>query len=190
VTSPVVPAGRLRDRDQPRLTAGGLVLRPWTPADAGCLVEAYLDPAIQRWHVRSMNEAGALEWVAERERRWRAELGVDWAVVDQGVVAGRVGFGSLDLVAGRGEAAFWVLPAARGRGVAVRALRAATTWMFGDAGFHRLELRHSTHNDASCRVAETAGYPFEGTQRQQGLHADGWHDMHLHARLRTDPECA
>ncbi len=72
MTQPVVPAGRLRDRAQPRLTTDGLVLRPWSPADAGRLVEAYGDPGIQRWHVRSMNEAEALEWVAERERRWMA----------------------------------------------------------------------------------------------------------------------
>jgi [ribosomal protein S5]-alanine N-acetyltransferase len=151
---PVVPAGRLRDRAQPQLTAGGLVLCPFDAGDTGRLVEAYADPAIRRWHVRSMDEAGAL-----------------------------------DLAAGRGEAAFWVLPDARGRGVAVRALHAATAWMFGEAGFHRLELVHSTLNEASCRVAHWTGYRFEGTQRGQGLHEDGWHDMHLHARLTTDPEC-
>jgi hypothetical protein len=26
----------------------------------------------------------------------------------------------------------------------------------------------------------------EGTMRRSMLHADGWHDMHLHARLRAD----
>jgi RimJ/RimL family protein N-acetyltransferase len=189
VIPPVVPAGRLCDRPQPELTTDGLVLRPFGEADAGRLVEAYADPAIRRWHVRSMDEAGALDWVAQRARRWGAETGVDWAVVERGLVIGRVGFVSLDLAAGRGEAAFWVLPDARGRGVAVRALVAATAWMFGDAGFHRLELKHSTLNEGSCRVARRAGYRFEGTQRGQGLHTDGWHDMHLHARLRTDPEC-
>lgn len=183
---PVVPAGRLRDQAQPRLTAGELILRPWSPMDVGRLVEAYSDPAIQRWHVRSMNEAEAFEWVTERSHRWTAETGVDWAVVDRDLVIGRVGFRALDLTEGRGEAAYWVLPSARGRGVAVRALRAATAWMFTRVGFHRLELMHSPDNEASCRVAHRAGYRFEGTQRQQGLHADGWHDMHVHARLEAD----
>ena len=58
--------------------------------------------------------------------------------------------------------------------------------MFGQVGLHRIELLHSTGNAASCRVAEKAGYVLEGTKRRQGLHADGWHDMHLHARLRDD----
>ena len=154
----------------------------------GCLVEAYGDPAIRRWHVRSMNEAEALQWVAERSDRWRAETGVDWAIVDRGSVVGRIGFRELDLAEGRGEAAFWVLSRARRRGIAVRALRAATGWMFTQAGFHRLELMHSTDNDASCRVARRAGYRLEATQRERVLHADGWHDMHLHVRLADDPD--
>lgn len=53
-------------------------------------------------------------------------------------------------------------------------------------GLNRLELAHSVHNDASCRVAANASYALEGTKRAEGLHADGWHDMHLHARLRAD----
>lgn len=65
--------------------------------DVGRLVEAYSDPAIQRWHVRSMNEAEAFEWVTERSHRWTAETGVDWAVVDRDLVIGRVGFRALDL---------------------------------------------------------------------------------------------
>jgi ribosomal-protein-alanine N-acetyltransferase len=42
-------------------------------------------------------------------------------------------------------------------------------------------------NPVSCRVAENAGYRLEGTKRAEAMHADGWHDMHLHARLSDDP---
>jgi RimJ/RimL family protein N-acetyltransferase len=77
---------------------------------------------------------------------------------------------------------------ARGRGVAVRALRTATEWMFNELGLQRIELQHWVDNEASCRVAGRSGYPLEGTLRQRGLHADGWHDMLLHARVRGDPD--
>ncbi|MFC8906094.1 GNAT family N-acetyltransferase [Micromonospora sp. NPDC057140] len=46
---------------------------------------------------------------------------------------------------------YWVLPAARGAGVASRALMALSGWALGKAGFHRLYLDHSTRNHASCR---------------------------------------
>lgn len=91
-----------------------------------------------------------------------------------------------DLDEGEAEAGYWVMPAARGRNMAARALGAVSDWMFTQVGLHRIVLSHSTNNPASCRVAAKAGYLHEGTMRQQGLHADGWHDMHLHARLRTE----
>ncbi len=72
---------------------------------------------------------------------------------------------------------------ARGRGVATRALRAITDWMFTHVGLHRVYLEHSTRNEASCRVAAGAGFLAEGTKRSAGLHLDGWHDMHLYARV-------
>ncbi|MBQ1026436.1 hypothetical protein [Micromonospora sp. C95] len=53
-------------------------------------------------------------------------------------------------------------------------------------GPHRLELNHSTLNLASCAVARRGGYPATGTARREGHHADGWHDTHRQARLRTD----
>ena len=55
-------------------------------------------------------------------------------------------------------------------------------WWAG-LGLHRLELRHSVGNVSSCRVATKTGFALEGTLRRQLMHADGWHDMHLHARL-------
>lgn len=183
---PVVSAGRLSGQPQPLLRVDDLVLRPWTADDVPFLVEAYGDPEIQQWHVRSMDGAEARAWVKERADRWRAEIGVDWAVLAEGILVGRAGFRELNLREGRAEAAYWVVASRRGHGIAANALCAVSEWMLGKAGFHRLELAHSRVNEASCRVAERAGYRGEGLARQQGLHADGWHDMHLHARLASD----
>jgi hypothetical protein len=49
LVDPAVPAGRLSTRSQPELVVDELLLRPWTEADAPAIVEAYRDPAIQRW---------------------------------------------------------------------------------------------------------------------------------------------
>jgi RimJ/RimL family protein N-acetyltransferase len=86
---------------------------------------------------------------------------------------------------GIGELAYWVVPSARGRGVAPRAVEAVSGWAFSVLGLHRLELLHSVYNLASCRAAEKAGFVAEGTLRGQGRHTDGWHDMHLHGRVAT-----
>lgn len=65
-----------------------------------------------------------------------------------------------------------------------------TAWAFDPLGLHRVELNHSTENAASCRVAQRAGFPLEGTKRREHRHSDGWHDMHVHARLESDAPSA
>jgi ribosomal-protein-alanine N-acetyltransferase len=50
----------------------------------------------------------------------------------------------------------------------------------------RPALEHSTENTPSCRVATKLGFILEGIQRGAARHADGWHDTHVHSRLRTD----
>ena len=186
LVSAAVAAGHLRDQRQPTLRADELTLRPWLLSDAPAVAAVYRDPEVQRWHVRSMDEAEARDWVASWSRRWAAETGAGWAVTRDGELAARVGFRLINLDEGLAEASYWTAPAARGCGIAVRALRAASGWMLTTGGLHRLELNHSVANPASCRVAVKAGYRYEGTKRQHTLHADGWHDMHVHGLLAED----
>lgn len=174
---------------QPVLRGEGLVLRPWRASDAGALVRAFADPALRQWHTRSMDEPEAPAWIESRHQRWQERTGVDWAVTaeDSDALLGRIGIHRFTLYAGLGEVAYWTVAAARGQRVAPRALGLLCGWAFGDRGMHRLELNHSVANPASCRVAERAGFTLEGVKRSELRHADGWHDMHLHARLASDP---
>ncbi|MFC0528583.1 GNAT family N-acetyltransferase [Phytohabitans kaempferiae] len=187
-TPPAIPAGALAADPQPVLTAtGGLVLRPWVPSDAAVFFAAYQDPAIRHWHTRQpASEAQVRDWFEDYRQGWEHEKGASWAVTCGNEVLGRIAIGSLNLDDGVAGCGYWVLPAARGAGVAPRALTAVSTWALDKAGFHRLHLSHSTRNDASCRAAVKAGFRLEGTKRSEAIHSDGRHDMHLHARIRGD----
>ncbi|MRH87237.1 GNAT family N-acetyltransferase [Nocardia sp. SYP-A9097] len=175
---------------QPVLPAGeDLVLRPWLRRDAPEVFTAFQDPAIQRWHRRTAEtEEEAGDWVSVWVRSWHAGRDANWAVADSrtGRLLGRASLVGMELPHGTAGVAYWVMPTARGREVAPRALAALTAWAFDHAGFHRLELRHSVHNAQSCRVAAKCGFALEGVNRSATLHADGWHDMHLHARVQDD----
>jgi RimJ/RimL family protein N-acetyltransferase len=186
-TTPALAAGSLARLTQPVLTLDDGLLRPWQPADVDAVVAAYSDPAIQLWHDRSTTTAQAREWIAGWSGRWAAETGAGWAIADASGVLGQISLRRLDFHDAVGEVSYWVLPAARGRRLAPRALRALSAWAFGELGLHRIELEHSTRNAASCRVAQRAGYVAEGTRRSAVQHADGWHDMHQHALLASDP---
>ncbi len=182
-TAPVVPAGSMALSAQPILRADELLLRPWESGDVAALVAAYSDPAIQRWHTRTMTSAEAADYVSASNTAWTSETGANWAVTEAEHVVGRMAVRTIDLDEGLGMIGYWATPAGRGRSVAPRALRAVSTWALQDLGLHRLELEHSTINAASCRVADKAGYTWESTKRSQALHTDGWHDMHVHVLL-------
>lgn len=187
-TPPAVPAGTLTTGPQPTLPAeGGLVLRPWADGDAPAVLAAYQDPEIRRWHTRRPSSPEqVLQWIAHLRRSWQEETGAGWAVTRGDEVVGRMALGGFNLDDGEAGCAYWVVPAARGAGVASRALRAVSAWALGDGRLHRLWLDHSTGNVASCRVAVKAGFRLEGTKRSAAVHDDGRHDMHLHARVRGD----
>jgi ribosomal-protein-alanine N-acetyltransferase len=190
LVTPAVAPGSLARLRQPVLEEDGFVLRPWRASDAAALAEAYSDPGIQRWHNRSMNGPEAQTWIASWPGRWAEESGAGWAVDGPSGLLGQISLRRLDLAEGLAEVSYWVMPAARGHRVAPRALCVLSAWLFDHLRLHRVELAHSTMNPASCRVAGHAGYPLEGTKRRESLHRDGWHDMHLHARLAGDPRPA
>lgn len=133
-----------------------------------------------------MSLTEAESWVAYELDRWQQERGGGWAITRAGTLLGRIAIGSLALEEARATVSYWILPESRGRGVAPLALGAVADWAFDHVSFHRLELDHSTRNEASCRVATKAGFVPEGTKRSQALHLDGWHDMHAHGLLASD----
>lgn len=187
LTGPAVAPGSMAAVTQPEIAGERVLLRPWRPGDLAAVVAGYADPGIRRWHVKSMDADEAREWIAHWPGRWRAETGAGWAVTrDGGAAAGQISLSRLDLDQGLASVSYWTLPEARGAGLAPRALEALAGWVLGPLGLHRLQLSHSTANPASCRVAEKAGFAAEGVMRGQGRHVDGWHDMHLHARLTID----
>lgn len=190
LTSPVVPPGILAGVPQPTLPTGdGLLLRPWRAEDAPAVHEVFQDPVLHQWHVRaagSVAEVGG--WIEEWQKEWTGERTAQWAVVqaDTDRLLGRVALREIRLADGTAEVAYWTAAAARGQGVAARATTTLTRWALNDIGLHRLELLHAVANTASCRVATKTGFALEGIKRSALLHQDGWHDMHLHARVQGD----
>lgn len=185
---PVVEAGSMAESVQPELTStAGLLLRPWHHDDAAAALLAFADPEIQRWHFQRIDDLDeARTWIESTHAGWKAESSANWAIIEAGAEepAGRVGLTKVDLAAGWGEISYWVLPTARGRGLASRAVSALASWAFDGLGLHRIDIEHSVENAASCRVATRAGFTAEATLGSALLHEDGWHDVHLHAKVR------
>ena len=93
-----------------------------------------------------------------------------------GEAVGFAGLVELDLEKQEGEIGYVVAPAARGRGIAGRAVELLTRWSFEALGLLRVELRIDPANEFSARIAQRQGYRLEGTLRnlyfKEGLRSD------------------
>ncbi len=154
----------------PVLDDGVISVRAWQEADAGLLAAACNDPEIARWldEVPSpYTEADALEWVRRAGELRRDGSASPFAITDAetGAVLGAVGVHWIDPEQKVADIGYWAAPDARGQGIVTRAVRLVAGWVLGELGFERLQLRADPLNEASCRVAERAGFTREGTLR-------------------------
>ncbi|MER5444616.1 GNAT family N-acetyltransferase [Streptomyces sp. NPDC002766] len=183
----------------PVLHGLGLRLRPWdarSETDVANWLRGLTDPDFRRWNtpLRPVTDLeSAHESLSAKTLSAVEGTGVSYCVTDagSGTVLGHIGLNLINHALSNARVGYWVLPEARGRGVATRALAVASRWALTELGLHRLELDHAVGHEASCRIAERCGFRYEGTLRgatfEAGRH-DAFRDMHLHGRLATDAE--
>ena len=127
-------------------------------------------------------------WIRGYDDGWRTGTRAGF-VVREAEGSGFLGFASLfrlDQPAGEAEIGYAIAPAARGRGIAGRALRLLTDWGLDGLGLERLELRIAVTNPASERVATRAGYTREGVLRHVHFKEGRRVDLGVWSRLRHD----
>jgi RimJ/RimL family protein N-acetyltransferase len=190
---PAAPApGAAQPIEPVEIAAGRLQLRPPTDADAADALAMLQDPDVARWNQGpdGLDLDVARAW-CRRGADWSSGEHATFSVLDatSGRLLGNVSLHQIDRAEGDAEIGYRVAPWARGRGVATDSVAAVSRWAFGALDLVRIELAHAVLNPASCRVAEKAGYPLEGTLRASYVYGDGRrYDEHLHARLASDPE--
>ncbi|MFH8384568.1 GNAT family N-acetyltransferase [Kitasatospora sp. NPDC018058] len=178
---------------------GDVQLRPWGRAldlaggTVAAVTAAAVDPEIARWNPLrdAADPAGAEAYLDRSDTRWAEGSTASFAITDtaDGSLCGNVALRWTDRADGVAMVGYWLLATARGRGLATRATTAVTRWGVRTAGVRRIELYHDVDNQASCRVATRAGFPYEGTLRDSYRYGDGpYTNEHLHARLATDPD--
>ena len=146
----------------PPLTDGTVILRAPEAGDLPALRQAVEDAEIARWFGDLGGSAEALleEWRAW----WRDGSAAAFAVCTaEGGMVGHVLIERRN--SGRAHVEYWLLPDARGQGLATRALRLASRWAIDELGIRRLELWTEPENRASQALAGRAGYRRDGVLR-------------------------
>jgi RimJ/RimL family protein N-acetyltransferase len=143
-------------------------VRRWQLDDVDCIREAGQDPRILRGTTVPA-EYSLDEGRAFIERQWgRAEAGfgisqaIATADTHQAIGLIIIALRPQANVAGLG---YWIIPSARGRGIAASAVRLVLPWAFAQLHLQRIEAWVETDNPESRSVLRSAGLQHEGTLR-------------------------
>jgi RimJ/RimL family protein N-acetyltransferase len=169
------------------LADGEIRLRPFREADVAAIAAACRDPEMGRFipHLPwPYTESDAREYVKLTRRCDRGGDRLARAIVDASTDDL---LGSVDVrLSETGSIGYWVVPWARGRGVATRALVLLSRWAIREGGVERLELYTDVANLASQRVAEKAGFQREGVLRSHLVFRGGRRNSVIFSLLPGD----
>jgi RimJ/RimL family protein N-acetyltransferase len=182
-------------RMEPDLDLGDdLLMRALVSDDAALLAEATSgESAPALWGPRPAGPY-SLQDARAALAAWDPAAGGQFSL---GVFGDRQILGAVGLMRdcpGSAELAYWVRPEQRGRGIASRAVRAATSWVHHRLAAPRLWLEIRPGNEPSLRVARRAGYRFEQRLPRhcrdwsiQDAERDSWHDCLIWVHGSSDP---
>jgi ribosomal-protein-alanine N-acetyltransferase len=128
-----------------------------------------------------------VNWHRREGRQGRSYSLAIWHRNSQGKnLIGQITMGGVMYGAMRGaHIGYWIDRAYANRGFTTQAVQAVTNFGFNTLKLHRIEINIRPENLPSIRVAEKAGYVFEGA-RPRYLHIDGrWRDHVCYVKENT-----
>jgi len=166
-------------------------VRQLVAADAAAVGEILADKMTRRW-LPLADDSGPIDghaWCTDlaRQRRDSGE-GDHYGIIrrEDARLVGCLWTRRTDWGARVTEVSYAVAPHARGFGLAAEAVDAVAIALILEHGFQRVELRVAPGNTASRRVAEKAGFSYEGLLRNAGYVRGARVDLELWSFVAAD----
>ena len=127
-----------------------------------------------------------VEMVNFHKREGKAGRSYSFAIWFHNQLIGQITLGGVSYGAYRGaHIGYWIDKEHANKGITTRAVREVTRFGLEELQLHRIEIGLRPENGASKRVAEKAGFIFEGL-RPRYLHIDGeWRDHIIFVKENT-----
>ncbi len=113
----------------------------------------------------------ARRWVKQTSSDRADGVRLELAIVERNVVVGSASL--TDLEHDNAMVHYWLLPAARGRGLASHAVWQLCTWAFAEMNIGRVAAFVEPDNQPSAAVLERCGFVLEGRLRRHMTGHDG-----------------
>ena len=140
----------------PPLSDGSVWLRASELRDAPAIEAGIRDPDVIRWI--GPTEGSAIDVLALNRERWASGSPTLSICERDGTCVGLVWINLRETDRATGWVGYWLLPTARGRGLATRAVRLISAWAVCQMGLTKIRLTTEPENDPSRRVAERSGF--------------------------------
>jgi len=166
-------------------------LRTWLPSDVGALEETTHDPYISLITTlpNVFDETEMKAWIDRQLQRRDEGIGYSMCIADKlrNQMLGMIGLWLTELVYGRARIGYWLLPSARGHGIAISALQLVTRWAFTTfPEIARIELLIESNNTPSIRTAKRANFSHEGLLRSYQSLGEIRRDFYMFSCIRSD----
>jgi RimJ/RimL family protein N-acetyltransferase len=140
----------------PVLSDERVILRPAEHRDLGAIEAGIHDPDVVRWI--SPPSGTAHDVLIQNEERW-AKGSPTLSICElDGTCVGKVWMNVPEWDRSTGFVGYWLLPTARGRGMATSAVRLLSAWCVRELGLASVRLTTAPDNQRSQRVAERSGF--------------------------------
>ena len=169
-----------------------LQVRPLVAEDTAAVAEVLDDKQTLRWLPVPEEEPDGVDaaaWCTDIAARRRASgTGDHYGMIrrEDEALVGCLWTKHTDWVAKITEVAYAVAPHARGFGLAAEAVDGLAIALLLEHGLQRVELRVAPGNVASRRVAEKAGFTYEGLLRNAGHVHSGRVDLEVWSFVAAD----
>ncbi len=152
---------------RPLLTDGVVTLRAWANVDVAAVRAASADPYIPTITTvpGTYTEDAARAWIKCQLDRATNDEGLSLAITRGGTTPASGALVVLHSRPGVGTLGYWLVPSARGRRLASRAVRLLVAWALTEGRLARVEALVEPWNLASQRVLEAAGFVRDGLMR-------------------------
>lgn len=169
-----------------------ITLKPNCPEDKENMVRYLNDPVLYR-NTASIpspyTEKDADEFMAKYLKR-QEELGMafNWGIRhrEAGLIGGIGAFVKTGVDGHKDEIGYWLAAPFRGQGIMSEIVQKFCDWLFEHRPLARIEAWVFSHNPASAKVLENAGFQREGLARKFHKKDGEYFDAILMAKIRED----
>jgi ribosomal-protein-serine acetyltransferase len=170
---------------------GGLHARPASRNDAEALVDLvcrniehlgrYLPPVAE-----TVSLEKAARYFDLVDQQIAEGCLMDWHLFQENVLCGEIRLNHIETEFRKAAVGYFLDARCCGQGIISRALARIIAYAFDELNFNRIELRCTTGNAPSRRIAERAGFLLEGRLRQSSRLGEGFQDDYVFGLLACD----